>query len=195
MSILTVLFIILVGTYVFVERRRSPNDGFGGAFKRVLASVWNELKGLTETPKQRYGFDDLFWYGLRNIVEPYAAVGMDIEIYPMMDNGLPYILVQFVPENRLTDQEIGILTERLKIKFRKYLAARCVCWRIFTEYTQCSNNVQIRLNYAEYPEDLQPLTRRYQLALKDRSSSEYGCLRDEDLDRELQNAGKTRIPS
>lgn len=147
------------------------------------------IKGLLDKPRERHVFDIGLSNELKAIIEPYSAPGMDIDTIVGFQD-VPLIRVEFVPEHKLETEEIAALSERVKLKFRRYFTSRGLAWRCFGTYTQSENFVQIVLYYGEFQEDMQPLMTKYQEILREKNNSDFGRLRDEDLDMELKGIKK-----
>ena len=181
--IVLLVFIMLV----LIEYARNPQNGLRGAAQQ-LKKDWRDIKkGITEEPKVRHIFDSTFLADIRNIVEPYAAIGMEIDVQQLYGNSLPYIGVEFVPKQKLTEEELATLADYIKIKFRRYWMARGITARCFSIYSQQINDVQIRLLYPEFEEEYPVYVRTYQQHVLEKSGSDYGCLHDEELDNELKH--------
>jgi len=148
------------------------------------------IKGLLDKPRERHIFDPGLSTELKAIVEPFSAPGMDIDTICGFNN-IPLISIEFVPSQKMETEDIATLSERLKLKFRRYYTSRGLGWRCFPTYTQSENFVQIIIYYGEFQEDMKPLMTKYQEVLREKNSSDFGHLRDEDLDTEIKKLKKS----
>ena len=182
-----VIFAITIG--MVVEYVQHPHNAIRENAYQLKMDILAIIKGLLDKPRERHIFDIGLSNEFKAIVEPYSAPGMDIDTIVGF-NDVPMVRVEFVPEHKLEVEEISTLSERVKLKFRRYYTSRGLAWRCFSTYTQCDNFVQMVLYYGEFAEDMQPLMTKYQEVLREKNNSDFGKLRDEDLDKELKGLKK-----
>lgn len=172
-----------------IEMIRFPNKDIKSYASQLRADISEIIKGFLEKPQIPHVIEDSLYSEVRNVVEPYLAVGMDIDV-AQLNKGLPLFCIQFVPAHKLTEQELKDLTERIKIKFRRYLTARGLKWYNFATFQSADYKVEITIYYAEFEKDIVNLKSLYRRTLIEKSGSDYGALRDEDLDNELKEYRK-----
>jgi hypothetical protein len=168
---------------------RFPNNDIKSYASQLRADVSEIIKGFLEKPQIPHVIEDSLYAEVRNVVEPFLAVGMDIDV-AQYNNGLPLFCIQFVPSHKLTEQELKDLTERIKIKFRRYLTARGFMWYNFATFKSTDYMVEVTIYYAEFEKDIDNLKNLYRRTLIEKSGSDYGALRDDDLDKELKEHRK-----
>lgn len=152
--------------------------------KRDIVKV---VKAFVSQEKIRHIFEEDFLERIKNVVKQYSAVGMDIDVLPLYHDGLYFIAVQFVPDRCFTVEELETITNRVKILFRRYLCKKQMRWRIFPCFESSQEYVRIYLYYEEFIEDRDVFERRYRESVKEKVGKDFGYLRDEDLDKELEN--------
>lgn len=150
--------------------------------KRDLVDI---IKGFFEKPKIRHIFEEGFANELRNVIKPFLACGMDIDIGNFY-NPIPCIIIEFVPAKPMVEEEMDIVCQRVRSKFKRYITARNIQMKYFTSYTQGPDTAQIYIYYAEFDTDLSPLRNRYQEIVREKKGADLGLLRDDDLDKELK---------
>lgn len=187
--ILTMAVIFSVTIGMVIEYVQHPTNTLRVNAYQLKMDLLAIIKGLLDKPRERHVFDIGLSNELKAIIEPYSAPGMDIDTIVGFQD-VPLIRVEFVPEHKLETEEIATLSERVKLKFRRYFTSRGLAWRCFSTYTQCDNFVHIVLYYGEFTEDMQPLMTKYQEILREKNNSDFGSLRDEDLDSELKELKK-----
>lgn len=154
---------------------------------QLKADVCTIAVALCTKAKVRRVFDGDFCDECKCIVAPYSAAGMDIDTLQENIDGAPNFDVQYVPNKKLDVQELQTVTDRLKIKCRRYLARNNLPWRTFAVYLAGPEYVRIYIYYEEFPEDKAAFEKRYRAVVKEAVGQDFGCLRDEDLDRQLGN--------
>lgn len=191
---LILIALLIIALFIYIEYARFPEKGLQGASQQLKADIISIIKGFTETPKIRHVFDITLCTEIRGIVEPYTATGMDIDVSVSCDtNGLPFIWIEYVPPRPQTEEDLATISEHIKLKFRRYLVSRNLNWKMFSRYTQNSGVVQIRVYYAEFPEDIPLLQQLYKQTISEKCAADYGYIRDDELDKELKNVGAPRI--
>ncbi len=184
MFFLLILF-LLAAMGIAIEMIRFPNKDMKGYASQLRIDITEIIKGFLEKPQIPHIIEDSLYSEVRNVVEPFLAVGMDVDI-AQYNNGLPLFCIQFVPSHKLTEQELKDLTERIKIKFRRYLTARGLRWYNFATFKSTEYAVEVTIYYAEFEKDIVNLKSLYRRTLIEKSGSDFGALRDDDLDRELK---------
>lgn len=182
-GICIVLLLLVLG--LLTEKLFRPKADLKGCMHHLKADVCTVAVALCTKPKVRQIFDADFSDKCKCIVAPYSAVGMDIDTRQGNIAGAPCLGVQFVPNKKLDVQELQTVTDHLKIKCRRHLDINNLPWRIFAVYTAGPEYVRIYVYYEEFPEDKDAFESRYRAAVKEAVGQDFGCLRDEDLDKEL----------
>lgn len=188
MFFLFILF-LLTAMGIAIEMIRFPNKDAKGYASQLRADISEIIKGFLEKPQIPHVIEDSLYAEVRNVVEPFLAVGMDIDV-AQGNNGIPWFCTQFVPSHKLSEQELKDLTERIKIKFRRYLTSRGLTWYNFATFKSTEYAVSVTIYYSEFVKDLDNLKSLYRRTLIEKSGSDYGALRDDDLDKELKEHRK-----
>lgn len=162
-----------------------PKADLKSCVYHLKADFCTVVKALVTKEESRFIFDGKFEDKLRNIVEPYGAVGMDIDILQNYIAKPPFIGVQFVPNRQLNMQDLQRVTDLLKIAFRHQLNIETKFWRNFACYESGPEYVRIYLYYEELEKDKEHFEQRYSILVKEQVGLDFGCLRDNDLDKEL----------
>lgn len=123
----------------------------------------------------------------KTVVEPYSAVGIEIEVGQVIKDGAPCYGVWFVPNKKLSVQELQRVTDLVKICVRRHLIIHGLPWRTFASYEVGPEYVTVYVYYEEFAKDTAAFENRYRAAVKEAVGLDFGCLRDEDLDRQLSN--------
>ena len=113
---------------------------------------------------------------------------MDIDVVATYKSGTPCLGVGFVPQKKMSVQELQRVTDLVKICIRRYLTINELPWRNFACYEAGLNYVIIYVYYEEFSEvDKVSFESRYRATVKEAVGLDFGYLRDSDLDRELGN--------
>lgn len=184
-GICIVLLLLVIG--LLIEKLFHPKYDISECTHSLKKDIGKVIKALCTKPKVRRVFDADFCDECKCIVAPFSAAGMDIDICQVDINGAPGLGVQFVPNKQMDVQELQTVTDRLKIKCRRYLAINNLPWRTFAVYSAGPNYVRIYVHYEEFPEDTAAFEKRYKAVVKEAVGQDFGCLRDEELDKQLSN--------
>lgn len=180
-----VALIFILG--LLAEKLFHPKYDISECTYSLKKDIGKVIKALCTKAKVRRPFDGDFCDECKRIVEPYSAAGMDIDTRQGNIDGAPCYGVQLVPNKQLDVQELQTVTNRLKIKCRRYLAINNLPWRTFAVYTAGPEYVRIYIYYEEFPEDKAAFEKRYRAVVKEAVGQDFGCLRDEELDKQLGN--------
>lgn len=192
MSVL-VFILMIIGFGMIIEYSRFRNNSLRANANQLKRDLVDILKGFWEKPRIRHIFEPSLASEFRTIIQPYAVVGMDIDLVQSMINGIPFVGIEFVPNHPFEAEILSTLCDYVRIKFRRYLTARNLSWKTFTMYTQSPNDVQIYIYYAEFEEDRPLVESKYKEVLKEKCGADFGYLRDEELDKELKDVNPPRI--
>ena len=192
MSVL-VFILMIIGFGMIIEYSRFRNNSLRANANQLKRDLVDILKGFWEKPRIRHIFEPSLASEFRTIIQPYAVVGMDIDLVQSMINGIPFVGIEFVPNHPFEAEVLSTLCDYVRIKFRRYLTARNLSWKTFTMYTQSPNDVQIYIYYAEFEEDRPLVESKYKEVLKGKCGADFGYLRDEELDKELKDVNPPRI--
>ena len=192
MSVL-VFILMIIGFGMIIEYSRFRNNSLRANANQLKRDLVDILKGFWEKPRIRHIFEPSLASEFRTIIQPYAVVGMDIDLVQSMINGIPFVGIEFVPNHPFEAEILSTLCDYVRIKFRRYLTARNLSWKTFTMYTQSPNDVQIYIYYAEFEEDRPLVESKYKEVLKGKCGADFGYLRDEELDKELKDVNPPRI--
>lgn len=192
MSVL-VFILMIIGFGMIIEYSRFRNNSLRANANQLKRDLVDILKGFWEKPRIRHIFEPSLASEFRTIIQPYAVVGMDIDLVQSMINGIPFVGIEFVPNHPFEAEILSTLCDYVRIKFRRYLTARNLSWKTFTMYTQSPNDVQIYIFYAEFEEDRPLVQSKYQEVLREKCDADFGYLRDEDLDREIKDVNPPRV--
>lgn len=192
MSVL-VFILMIIGFGMIIEYSRFRNNSLRANANQLKRDLVDILKGFWEKPRIRHIFEPSLASEFRTIIQPYAVVGMDIDLVQNMINGIPFVGIEFVPNHPYEEEILSTLCDFVRIKFRRYLTARNLSWKTFTMYTQSPNDVQIYIYYAEFEEDRPLVESKYKEVLREKCDANFGYLRDEDLDREIKDVNPPRV--
>ena len=194
-TIMSVLVFILmfIGFGMIIEYSRFRNNSLRANANQLKRDLVDILKGFLEKPRIRHIFEPTLASEFRTIIQPYAVVGMDIDLVQNMINGIPFVGIEFVPNHPYEEEILSTLCDFVRIKFRRYLTARNLSWKTFTMYTQSPNDVQIYIYYAEFEEDRPLVESKYKEVLREKCDANFGYLRDEDLDKEIKDVNPPRV--
>lgn len=185
--VLGILISILIMGYG-IELLRFPNSTPRDVANHLKSDLVDIIKGFTEKPKVRHIFEDSLVAELKNVIQPFSAGGMDILIGNHFMNGLPYIEIDFTPSKPMVDEEMIMVSELVKKKIRHYLTVRNLSWKSFASYTQTNIDATIYFYYGEFDADIALLQNKYKEIIREKCGSDFGYLRDEDLDKEIKDA-------
>lgn len=182
---------LLIGLSIEIYRfqGRTPRE-HANQLKRDIVDI---VKGFLEKPKIRHIFDPSLASDFRTIVKEYSVVGMDIDVVQNIIDGIPFVGIEFVPNHPFEAEVLSTLCEHIKIKFRRYMTARNLSCKCFTTYNQSPNDIQIYIYYSEFDEDRPLVESKYKEILKEKCDTDFGYLRDEDLDKEIKDVNPPRI--
>ena len=192
MSVL-VFILMIIGFGMIIEYSRFRNNSLRANANQLKRDLVDILKGFWEKPRIRHIFEPSLASEFRTIIQPYAVVGMDIDLVQNMINGIPFVGIEFVPNHPYEEEILSTLCDFVRIKFRRYLTARNLSWKTFTMYTQSPNDVQIYIYYAEFEEDRPLVQSKYKEVLREKCGANFGYLRDEDLDKEIKDVNPPRV--
>ena len=178
---------------MIIEYSRFRNNSLRANANQLKRDLVDILKGFLEKPRIRHIFEPTLASEFRTIIQPYAVVGMDIDLVQNMINGIPFVGIEFVPNHPYEEEILSTLCDFVRIKFRRYLTARNLSWKTFTMYTQSPNDVQIYIYYAEFEEDRPLVESKYKEVLREKCDANFGYLRDEDLDKEIKDVNPPRV--
>lgn len=192
MSVL-VFILMIIGFGMIIEYSRFRNNSLRANANQLKRDLVDIIKGFIEKPKVRHIFEPSLASEFRTIIQPYAVVGMDIDVVQNMINGIPFVGIEFVPNHPFEAEILSTLCDFVRIKFRRYLTARNLSWKTFTMYTQSPNDVQIYIFYAEFEEDRSLVESKYKEVLREKCGADFGYLHDEDLDKEIKDVNPPRV--
>ncbi len=192
MSVL-VFILMIISLGMIIEYARFRNNSLRENANQLKRDLVDIIKGFWEKPRIRHIFDPSLASDLKTIIKDYSVVGMDIDVVQNMIDGIPFVGIEFVPNHPYEKEVLSTLCDFVKIKFRRYLIARNLSWKTFAMYTQSPNDVQIYIYYAEFEEDRPLVQSKYQEVLREKCGSDFGYLRDEDLDKEIKDVNPPRI--
>lgn len=185
------LILIFMGTVTFaffVEVVRFPNESFLGLCSRLRADIASIYNAFCSTPVIRHVFDITLCNDLRLIVHPYAKKGFDIILFNNLDNGVPFVGIQFVPAHLLEESELQELAQFVKLKFREYLNFYGLGWSNFVTYTVGADYANFYIYYAEYGSDFLYFRSLYHAVVrKATGNTNSGILIDAELEEELKD--------
>ena len=166
-----------------------PNIDITTATHLLKSDVKKVIRALFTKEKFRHIFDEKFYVDMKTILQEYSAKGMDIDIIPFIDNGLPYLYFQIISAEKPNIEIVENIAELLKIKFRRYLFIKRLQWRNFIYYTIDSNRLSFYICYEEFEEDKEAFERKYNELLRQKCSIDFGYIVDEELNSELSHVG------
>lgn len=182
-----VVFMLLATVLLIIEMLLHPNIDMATATYLLKADVKKVIKALVTKEKIRHIFDENFYVDMKTILQEYSAKGMDIDIIPFIDKGLPYLYFQIISAEKTNIEIVENIAELLKIKFRRYLFIKRLQWRNFIYYTIDSNRLSFYICYEEFEEDKEAFERKYNELLRLKSTIDFGYIIDEVLNCELSH--------
>lgn len=132
-------------------------------------------------------FDEKFVKQMQTVVEPYRAAGMDTDVGWTWDGDVLCVGVHYVPNKPMDEQELQRVTDLLRAAFRRHLTISNVSWRNFAYYVSGPDGVTTYICCEEFVRDKTIFIAKYRELVKEKAGLDFGCLRDEDLDRQLGN--------
>ncbi len=192
MSVL-VFILMIISLGMIIEYSRFKSNSLRENANQLKRDLVDIIKGFLEKPRIRHIFEPSLASEFRTIIQPYAVVGMDIDLVQNMINGIPFVGIEFVPTHPFEAEILSTLCDYVRIKFRRYMTARNLSFKCFTTYNQSPNDVQIYIYYAEFEEDRPLVQSKYQEVLREKCDADFGYLRDEDLDKEIKDVNPPRI--
>ena len=179
------IFILIFALGMLLEYAKTNSKSLRELSNNLKKDLVDIIKGFFEKPKIRYIFEGCLTNELKNVIMPFLACGMDIDIGNFY-NPLPYIIIEFVPAKPMAEEEMDIVCQRVRSKFKRYITARNLPMKYFTSYTQGPETAQIYIYYGEFDTDMIPLRERYREIVQEKRGSDLGLLRDDDLDKEIK---------
>ncbi len=184
-GICVVLLLLLLG--LLLEKMFRPKADLSECTRNLKADICKVVKIFFTKEKIRRNLVEEIGDKSKVIVAPHSAVGMDTDVGQWIKDETPCYGVQFVPNKKLDVQELQRITDLVKICVRRHLIIKGLPWRTFACYEAGLNYVTIYVYYEEFPEDKEHFESRYEATVKEAVGLDFGCLRDEDLDRQLGN--------
>lgn len=145
------------------------------------------IKALFTREEMRHIFEEKLYLDLKNIVKPYSAQGMDIDVFPYFDGKVNAIVIQVFTCKKFELDELSNILELIKIKFRRYLFTHQLDWRNFAYFVTDSNCIKFYICYEELKEDKTNFESKYRELISEKSDINVGYIYDEALDKELLN--------
>ncbi len=189
-EIFTVIFLMALALAFCVGgvKMTHPNYDLAECTRKFKADLGRVLSVLFSGDNARHIFGMSFWENCLKILAEYCHDAFPPECLADYYDGTPRIRFSFVPNRKLSAEELNQLCKLLCLKSRQYLQLYGLSWRMFSEYHVLDGSITISIYYSEQKEDLQPFFKRYRIAVKHASTDNQGVLHDEELDREINYA-------
>ena len=189
MEIVMVLFLVLLALTICIgcEKLLHPKLDLAECTRQFKTDFKRVLGVLFGGDNARHIFDPSLWEDYLKILAEYAHTAFKPTCLASFRDGVPFIRIVFVMNRLFTREEVETLCNLLTLKLNQYLMAYGLSWRIFAEYYIHESELAIYMYYCEFKEDLPSFQRLYRIAVRRKTSSEYGMLHDEELDREVNH--------
>ena len=149
--------------------------------KKFLNAVFSE-------PVYRHFFqDERFLNDLDMITQRYADRCFAIQKKCDFKKNVPMIIIRFVPDHELVEDELITLTTLLHTKFKEYIVNENLQWDSFAEYSCGTDYTYVYLYYKELDCDREPYQQLYKQYLRQKNSKNENVLCDDELEEELRN--------
>lgn len=184
--ILLLLFVIGLS----LEWLLHPKADLKSCVYHIKDDFWTVVTALftKEKPQESQNiFGEDFQNKMQTIVEPYRAAGMDTDVFWTWDGDVRCAGIHYVPGKTMDAQELQKVTDLLKIAFRRHLTIKGVSWRNFAYYVSGPDGVTTYICCEEFVQDKTLFLKKYRELVKEKAGLDFGCLRDEELDRQLGN--------
>lgn len=183
--ILLLLFIAFICSGIGLEKVLHPDRDAFECARKFRGDLQKFVHILFGSEAQRHVFDPSLNEAFSRILADYSHDAFPPSYQTLFQDGAPFIGIGFVPKAKYTSEELNTLCKLLSLKFRQYLQAYGLNWKLFPVYHISDDCIQIRLYYNEFASDSQAFFRQYRVAVKQKSAPDFGVLRDEALDKEL----------
>ena len=112
-TIMSVLVFILmsISLGMIIEYSRFRNNSIRENANQLKRDLVDILKGFLEKPRIRHIFEPSLASEFRTIIQPYAVVGMDIDVVQNMINGIPFVGIEFVPNHPYEEEILSTLCD------------------------------------------------------------------------------------
>jgi len=178
-------FIIFICSGIGLEKVLHPDRDAFECARKFRGDLQKFVHILFGSEAQRHVFDPSLSEAFSRILADYCHDAFPPSYQTLIQDGAPFIGIGFVPKAKYTPDEINTLCRLLSLKFKQYLQAYGLNWKFFSVYHVSDDCIQIRLYYTEFSSDSQAFFRQYRVAVKQKSAPDFGVLRDEALDKEL----------
>ena len=190
MEYLITLFIIIILFITFgigLEKAVHSNLDIFECTRRFKVDTGKLLHILFGSEAQRHVFDASLSEAFSQVLKDYCHDAFPPSYQNLFHDGVPYIGISFVPKRQYTREDVNRLCQLLCLKFRQYIQAYGLNWKVFTAFHLLDETVQVRVYYTEFSTDVQPFFKHYRIAVKHRTAHDFGLLRDEALEKELNH--------
>lgn len=165
--------------------------GIWKSFLGLLKGIWKFMAHYFTKTKVYHLFEESFEIKLKNTVSNYVATGFEVDCSVEADQDRDYparfISIRFTANQDYPEKDIADMAALELKQFRQYMAARNFPWKNFVSFIHYNRDINIKLYFAEFPEEEAYLQHRYKVEKADASPNICGVITDDDLDRELED--------
>lgn len=182
-----IAIIAMLLVVVLLEKVFHPNEGAEWIATRVKRNIEVIVEIFWGKTKLRHIFDATLIEDMKSVANAYREPTFEVVFGVYNENDVPCFDIAFVPKRGLNDLDFQAVTDLLLLKYRDYLTMSNLQFQSFAVYQILQQRLHVKIYYAEFNNEVPALMKCYQTAIARVVGRDYGCLHDEDLDRELNN--------
>lgn len=184
---ITVILMLLLIIGLLVEKMLHQEYSLTQLTQSLKKDVTSVLQVLFSKEEIRHNVDVCLYEELRKAVFPFTEETFEIDVVQASNGGTPCVGISLVPKQDISAEDINRLTQLALLKFRKYLWTRDLKWKNFGCYAIMGQFIYVYLYYSEFDRDWENFSYRYKVSIKEKQNIEFGVLKDDALDKELEN--------
>lgn len=177
--------VILFG--ILLEKARFNSYNLAECTRQFKTDVNTILHVLCSKETVHHTFDASLEEELLKILADYHHTAFLPTMQVSFLNEVPTLQLTFVPARDFERKELMRLCHLVRLKFLQYCMVNGLKWRCFTEFHILNDGMLINVFYCEFKEDEAPFKKRYRSSVQQSVSSDFGVLRDKDLESDLKN--------
>lgn len=183
-----IFFILLVILGLCIEKLLHIDYDITNVTIALKNDIMKFINAVFSQPVYRHIFqDERFLNALDTITQRYADKCFAIQKRCAFKKNVPMIIMRFVEDHELTEDELIMLTTLLHTKFREYITNENLQWDSFVEWSRGTDYIYIYLYYNELECDKEPYQRLYNQYLRQKNIKNESMLCDDNLEEELRN--------
>lgn len=179
------LAILILG--ILWEKARFNGYNLAECTRQFKTDAYTILHVLFSGETVRHTFDASLQEELLKILSDYQHTAFSPTMQVSFLNEVPTLQLTFVPARDFERKELMRLCHLVRLKFLQYCMVNGLKWRCFTEFHILNDGMLINVFYCEFKEDEAPFKKRYRSSVQQSVSSDFGVLRDKDLESDLKN--------